>query len=481
MSEIFEKNGYEITELVRTGSLSARDVVDSHIERIVDYNPELNSFITLSKEEARTRAQELDSRKEKNGRLYGVPIAVKDIIVTKNIRSTGGSKILKDFIPAENATIIDRLLDEGAIIIGKTNCDEFAMGGSNENSAYGVVKNPWDVTRVPGGSSGGSASAVAGGLAPLALGTDTGGSVRQPASFCGIVGLKPTYGRVSRNGLMAMASSLDQAGPLTRSVKDAAILLEIMAGEDPRDATSSREPVPSYSEQLNSDISGMRIGVAREFFVDGMDSDVEKSVRDGIELLKSRGATIVDISLPLVPYALATYYIIMPAEVSANMARYDGIRYGTRKEENDILHTYISSRTEGLGDEVRRRIMIGTYVLSAGYYDAYYAQAQKVRALITRDFKKAFSSVDCIAAPVAPMTAFKIGEKITDPLTLYLTDICTVSANIAGLPAISVPVNPVHGLPVGIQLIGNYFAEQTILNAAYAIESERGFANIAPL
>ena len=417
---------------------------------------------------------------EDEKKWQGVPIAVKDNMLAIGMPTTCASKILENYQPSYQATVIDKLEQNGLGVFGKTNMDEFAMGSSTETSAFGLTKNPHDLTRVPGGSSGGSAAAVASGTALAALGSDTGGSIRQPASFCGVVGLKPTYGRVSRYGLVAMASSLDQIGTFTKDVKDAAYLLEIISGFDKNDSTSSKENVPNYLESLNKGVKGLKIGIPKEYFAEGMDADVEKTVKDAIKKYESLGAEIVEVSLPNTEYALAVYYILMPAEVSSNLARFDGIRYGYSIERDSGIgnatldEVYKMSRAKGFGPEPRRRIMLGTFVLSHGYYDAYYLKAQKVRTKIIEDFKIAFEKVDVIATPTAPTPAFKIGEKISDPLTMYLSDIFTVSANLAGVPALSLPCGTVERdgkkLPVGLQLIGKHFGEATILRAAHSLE-----------
>ena len=419
---------------------------------------------------------------ESGERQKGVPVAIKDNMLTHGLVTSCGSKMLEQYLPAYQATAVNKLEEAGFGVFGKTNMDEFAMGSSTETSAFGPTKNPHDTTRVPGGSSGGSAAAVAAGTALAALGSDTGGSIRQPAALCGVVGLKPTYSRVSRSGLVSMASSLDQIGTFTKDVQDAALLLQVISGFDPLDSTSSKEPVPDFSANLSRGVKGLRIGVPKEYFVKGMDKDVEQSVRDAIKKFKSLGATIIDISLPHTQYALAVYYILMPAEVSSNLARFDGIRYGYsieregNNEDATLEQVYNKSREQGFGPEPRRRIMLGTYVLSHGYYDAYYLKAQKVRTKITEDFHKAFQVVDVIATPTTPTPAFKIGEKISDPLQMYLSDIFTVSANLAGIPALSMPCGMVEregkNLPVGLQLMGKHFDERTILRAAYALEQE---------
>ena len=413
--------------------------------------------------------------------LEGIPGAVKDIICTKGVKTTCGSKILENFVPPYDATVMTKLQGEHAVLLGKTNLDEFAMGGSTENSAYHLTRNPWDLTRVPGGSSGGSAAAVASGTAIWALGTDTGGSIRQPASFCGIVGIKPTYGRVSRYGVVAYASSLDQVGPLARDVTDAAHLLNTISGLDPMDSTSSPAPVPDFAQALKEDVKGLKIGLPKEFFTDGMDPEVEKAVKDAIEQFRAMGAEIVEISLPHTKYAISTYYLIAPAEAATNLQRYDGVSYGARVDGIDVVSMMTKTRTEKFGEEVKRRIMIGNYALSAGYYDAYYLKALKVRTLIQQDYTEAFQKVDVIVCPAAPTPAFEIGSIISDPLQMYLQDICTVPLNLAGLPGISLPCGrSSKGLPIGFQIIGKPLGEETILRAAYTYEQSQNYHDVLP-
>jgi aspartyl-tRNA(Asn)/glutamyl-tRNA(Gln) amidotransferase subunit A len=444
-----------------------------NIKKVLDnaerLNPELNSFLSIEREHADARAPQIAD----SARLPGLAIAVKDNICTKGLQTTCGSRILQNYRAHYDATAIRRLNDAGAIVIGKTNMDEFAMGSSNESSAFGVVKNPWDTTRVPGGSSGGSAVAVASGVVRAALGSETGGSVRQPASLCGIVGLKPTYGRISRYGLVAFASSLDNIGIFGRAVKDVADVLGVIAGRDEMDSTSADVPVPDYAAVLDADITGKKIGVPRELFGEGLDDEVRNAVEGSIDNFRSLGAEIVDVELPYAKYGIAVYYIIATAEASSNLARYDGVRYGFRAEETAALRQmYFKTREEGFGPEVKRRIMLGTYVLSSGYYDAYYSKAQKVRALVKRDYQKAFTACDTILTPTSPSVAFKIGEKSDDPLAMYLNDVYTVSANLAGTPAISVPCGlSSDGLPIGTQLIGNFWSEGLLLNLAHAYET----------
>ncbi|MDP3986302.1 MAG: Asp-tRNA(Asn)/Glu-tRNA(Gln) amidotransferase subunit GatA [Candidatus Veblenbacteria bacterium] len=462
----------EFTSKLRNRELTAVEAVSVYLTAIEKSS--LNTFITPTPLLALAAAKEMDAklaRGESVGALAGVPLAVKDIIVTRGIRSTGASRILDTYVPPYDATVVERLLAEGAIILGKTNCDEFAMGASGENSGYGPTRNPWDVSCVPGGSSSGSAAAVAAGECLVALGTDTGGSVRQPAAFCGVVGLKPTYGRVSRWGLMAMTSSFDQAGPLTRSVEDAARMLKVMAGHDERDSTSSREPVPDYVAELQGEVQGLRLGVPKEFFADGLEPDIRQAVETAITKLKELGVTIVEVSLPSMPYALAAYYVICPAEVSANLARYDGIRFGSRQEATTLYDLYAKTRGALLGAEVRRRIMLGTYVLSSGYYEAYYRKAQQARRAIRQDFARVFEQVDALVAPTTPTAAFALGSKADDPLAMYLADVYTVPVNIAGLPALSVPCGfTKQGLPIGLQLMGPAWSEARLLRIAHHYE-----------
>ncbi|MGE3467998.1 MAG: Asp-tRNA(Asn)/Glu-tRNA(Gln) amidotransferase subunit GatA, partial [Pyrinomonadaceae bacterium] len=435
-------------------------------------NPELNSFLSIERAYAEARSVELNAA-ETQGPLHGIAIGVKDNICTKGMRTSCGSRILADYTAQYDATAVSRLNDAGAVIVGKTNMDEFAMGSSNESSAFGPAKNPWDVTRVPGGSSGGSAAAVASGVVRAALGSETGGSVRQPASLCGIVGLKPTYGRISRYGLVAFASSLDNIGIFGQNSKDAAAVLGVIAGRDPLDSTSADVPVPDYSATLGDDISGKMIGIPRELLGDGLDDEVRESVLTSIENFKSLGARTIDIELPYAKYGIAVYYIIATAEASSNLARYDGVRYGFRAEDTaELRRMYSKTREEGFGPEVKRRIMLGTYVLSSGYYDAYYAKAQKVRALVKLDYQAAFAKCDAILTPTSPSVAFKIGERSDDPLAMYLSDIYTVSANLAGVPAISVPCGlSSGGLPIGVQLVGNFWSEASLLNLGHVYET----------
>jgi len=460
--------------------ISARELMSDFYKRIEARNPELNAYLALTPERARRQADKIDALIAEGKPippLAGVPIAIKDVISTRGTKTTCGSKILENHFPAYDATAVERLEAAGAVILGKTNCDEFAMGSSNENSAYGPVKNPHALDRVPGGSSGGSAAAVAAGLAVAALGTDTGGSIRQPGSFCGVPAMMGSYGRVSRYGLIAFASSLDRIGPFANRVKDVAAILQTIAGRDPNDSTSTTAPVPAYTEDFAKPLKGMRVGVPRDYFAEGMDSGVREKVEKGIELLKKIGCEPVDIRMPHTDYAIATYYIIATAEASSNLARYDGVRYGLRIDDPTLIGMYRKTRGAGFGPEVKRRIVLGTYVLSAGYYDAYYLKGQKVRALIAQDFRDAFQKVDAIVTPTSPIPAFKLGEKTDDPLQMYLADIYTVTGSLAGVPGISVPCGKICGkLPVGLQLFGPAFGESKILRLAHAFEQAGGAA-----
>ena len=454
--------------------ISASQLVQDFYGKIEAEDGEIHAFLTLSKERAENQAAKVDALLNQGAplpRLAGVPVAIKDVMCTRGLRTTAGSKILEKFIPPYDCTAVARLEAEGAIILGKLNCDEFAMGSSNENSAYGPVHNPVDKTRVPGGSSGGSAAAVAAGMAVATLGSDTGGSIRQPASFCGVVGLMPTYGRVSRYGLIAFASSLDHIGPLAHTVEDAAIMLSVIAGHDPMDSTSANVPVPDYVSEMKKPVRGMKLGIPKEYFGEGLDAEVRSGVEAAIQQLAAQGAEITPISLPHTSYAVPTYYVIATAEASANLARFDGVRYGYRSQKSQSLaQMYRNSRDEGFGAEVKRRIMLGTYALSSGYYDAYYLKAQKVRTLLARDFEQAFQKVDAIVTPTAPTAAFKIGEKSDDPLAMYLADIYTVTADLVGIPGISVPCGQTKtGLPIGLQILGKHFDEGTVLRVAQAV------------
>ena len=465
---------HDAAEKLRNREFTAVELTEAVFQRIGETEPRVCAYLTLAHDRALEDAARADEARKKvpgSGPLLGIPIAIKDNFLTKGLRTTCASKILGDFIPPYDATAIAKIRSAGAVIIGKTNLDEFAMGSSAENSGFFPTRNPWNLERIPGGSSGGSAAAVAADECTAALGTDTGGSIRQPAACCGIVGLKPTYGRVSRYGIIAFASSMDQVGPLTKDVRDSALLLEAIAGHDPADSTSVNSIVPRYSEMLADDIKQIRIGVPKEYFVSGVAAEVEYAVRKAIGELEKQGAVVEEISLPYTEYAVAVYYIIATAEASSNLARYDGMRYGYRANARDLLETYTDSRAAGFGPEVKRRIILGTYVLSAGYYDAYYLKAQKVRTLIKQDFDEAFKKCDVIVTPAAPTAAFRLGEKIQDPLQMYLSDICTIPINLAGLPALSLPCGfDKDGMPIGIQLIGKHFDEPTILRVAHQYE-----------
>jgi len=468
-----------IRAALESKKVSARELTSDFFSRIETQNPQLNAFLTLSQERALSQAGRIDQMVAQGTSLpslAGVPVAIKDVISTRGIRTTCGSRILEDYYPAFDATAVERLERAGAVVLGKTNCDEFAMGSSNENSAFGPVRNPAAPDRVPGGSSGGSAAAVAAGLAVAALGTDTGGSIRQPGALCGIPALMPSYGRVSRYGLIAFASSLDRIGPLARSVCDTAAVLEVIAGRDPNDSTSASLPVDSYTTTLDRPVDGLRLGIAREYFQEGMDPEVRQKVELGIRLLEELGCRRVDLRMPHTDYAIATYYILATAEASSNLARYDGVRYGLRVPGITLLDMYGQTRGRGFGPEVKRRIMLGTYALSAGYYDAYYLKGQKVRTLIARDFREAFTKVDAILTPTSPVPAFRLGERTSDPLQMYLADIYTVTGSLAGVPGISVPCGRTkQGLPVGLQIFGPHFGESRVLQLAHAFEAAGGF------
>jgi aspartyl-tRNA(Asn)/glutamyl-tRNA(Gln) amidotransferase subunit A len=461
---------------VQERKISAVALAESFYAKIEADDPKIGAFLTLSKDRAMAKAAEMDvlaAKGEELPPLGGVPVGIKDVMVTKGIRSTAGSKILGNYVPPYDCTAVERLEAAGAVILGKLNCDEFAMGSSNENSAWKPVHNPRDLSRVPGGSSGGSAAAVAADMAVAALGSDTGGSIRQPASFCGVVGLMPTYGRVSRYGLIAFASSLDHIGPLTKTVKDAATVLRTIAGRDPMDSTSAEVPVPDYVAELEKPVHGLKIGMAKEYLGEGLDGEVRKAIEAAIQKLAKQGCEIIEVSLPHTKYAIPTYYIVATAEASSNLARFDGVRYGYRtKDSRTLSEMYRRSRDQGFGAEVKRRIMLGTYALSAGYYDAYYLKAQRVRTLLTRDFEEAFKKVDAIVAPVSPTAAFKLGEKVDDPLAMYLADIYTVTADLAGIPGISVPCGETkENLPIGLQILARHFDESTMLRVARASEN----------
>jgi aspartyl-tRNA(Asn)/glutamyl-tRNA(Gln) amidotransferase subunit A len=460
---------------VAEGKTSATALAEAFYAKIEADDPKIGAYLMLSKERALAKAAEIDALAKKGEELpplAGVPVGIKDVLVTKGVRTTAGSKILGNYIPPYDCTAVARLEAAGAVVLGKLNCDEFAMGSSNENSAFRPVHNPRDLSRVPGGSSGGSAAAVAADMAVATLGTDTGGSIRQPAAFCGVVGLKPTYGRVSRYGLIAFASSLDNIGPLAKTAKDAAIMLRTIAGRDPMDSTSADLPVPDYVAELDRPVKGMKVGVAKEYFGEGLDPESRAAIDAGIQRLASLGCEIVEVSLPHTKYAIPAYYLVATAEASANLARFDGVRYGHRTSDvRSLSDMYRRSRDEGFGAEVKRRIMLGTYALSAGYYDAYYLKAQRVRTLLTRDFEEAFKQVDVIVGPTSPTPAFKLGEKVDDPLAMYLADIYTVTANLAGIPGVSIPAGvSKEKLPIGMQIFGRHFAEGTILRVAHAFE-----------
>ncbi|MFP7446555.1 Asp-tRNA(Asn)/Glu-tRNA(Gln) amidotransferase subunit GatA [Bacillus infantis] len=481
---LFDHKVSELHELLHKKEISVSDLVEQSFKRIGEVDSQVGAFLTLNEEEARRQAKRLDEKlgtEESKGLLFGMPIGIKDNIVTKGLRTTSASKILEDFDPIYNATVMDHLHNAETITIGKLNMDEFAMGSSNENSGFGNVHNPWNLEKVPGGSSGGSAAAVAAGEVPFALGSDTGGSIRQPASYCGVVGLKPTYGRVSRFGLVAFASSLDQIGPITRNVEDNAYLLQAISGLDPNDSTSADVPVDHYAGALTGDVKGLRIAVPKEYLAEGVDEEVRQSVLDALKVLENLGAVWEEVSLPHSKYALAAYYLLSSSEASANLARFDGVRYGYRSPDAEtLMELYKKSRAQGFGDEVKRRIMLGTFALSSGYYDAYYKKAQKVRTLIKKDFEEVFQSYDVIIGPTAPTPAFNIGENIDDPLTMYANDILTIPVNLAGAPAISVPCGYSNGMPLGLQIIGKYFDESTIYRTAHAFEQATDFHKQKP-
>mgnify|MGYP005760817741 FL=1 len=471
---------HELMEKLEKNELTSEEVTKAYVDRINEKEKDVKAFVTTTCDEALEKAKEIDSKKksgEKMNSFAGIPIGIKDNMCTKGVRTTCSSRMLEDFIAPYDATVVEKLNDEGIISLGKLNMDEFAMGASTEYSYFKKTSNPWNLNTVPGGSSGGSAAAVAAELVPWALGSDTGGSIRQPASFCGVVGLKPTYGLVSRYGLVAFASSLDQIGPITKDVRDAAMLLNIIAGHDERDTTSYDMPKKDYTKALKNDVKGMKIGIPKEYFGEGINEEVKAKLQEAIETYKKMGAEVEEFSLDIAEYALATYYIIACAEASSNLGRFDGIRYGYRTENfSNLKELYRNSRSEGFGPEVKRRIILGTYVLSSGYYDAYYKKAQQVRTLVKKEFDKAFEKYDVLLTPTSPTVAFEIGTRSNNPLEMYLADICTVSINIGGLPGISVPcgVNS-EGMPIGMQLVGNKFEEEKIINAAYAFEQEYKF------
>ncbi len=486
--KIEEMTVTEIKDGIKNGSFTAYDVITSLFARIETIDPKVKSYLKLCKEDAIKQAKAVDKKIAKGetvGALAGVPIAIKDNICIDGVTTTCASKMLEDFIPPYDATVIKKLLKEDAVIIGKTNMDEFAMGSSTENSAFQITRNPWDLDRVPGGSSGGSAACVAAGLAPISLGSDTGGSIRQPAAFCGVVGLKPTYGLVSRFGLIAFGSSLDQIGPFAKNVTDAALTLQVIQGEDPLDCTTDKDYIPptDYLKSIDEGVKGMKVGVPKEFFNDALDAEVKEALLDSIEKLKTLGAEVEEFSLPITEAGLSAYYIISSAEASSNLARFDGIRYGYRpKEFADVNELMIKSRSEAFGPEVKRRIMLGTYALSSGYYDAYYNRAQKLKKKLKEEFKKAFEKYDIILSPTSPTPAFKCGERCGDPLQMYLADIYTVNINLAGIPAMSLPYTfSKEGLPIAIQILGPHFGEEKIFKLAYALEKEAKVSTLATI
>ena len=477
------KNIADLAKALQHREISSIELTQYVLDRCTSVNQKLNCFISITPEHALAQARLADEKIKKGGAgpLTGIPLAQKDIFCTNGIKTSCGSKMLDNFIAPYDATLVEKLNHAGMVMIGKTNMDEFAMGSSNETSFYGAVLNPWDLERVPGGSSGGSAAAVAARLVPVATGTDTGGSIRQPASLCGITGLKPTYGRVSRYGMIAFASSLDQGGPMTRSAEDAALIMNAITGFDERDSTSAENPVEDYTQHLNDKIDGLKIGLPQEYFDERLNPDISRIVHEGVKELEKLGATVKEISLPDSKLSIPAYYVVAPAECSSNLARFDGVRFGYRCDDpEDLSDLYCRSRGEGFGREVKRRIMIGTYVLSAGYYDAYYLKAQKIRRLIRDEFQQALSEVDVIIGPTAPGPAFRINELLDDPITMYLSDIYTVSVNLAGLPAISLPAGMLGGLPVGMQVIGNYFTESRLLNIAHQFQQATHWHTLAP-
>ncbi len=475
-----------LSDGLRKREFTSVELTNGYLEQIERLDSKLRAYITVTADDALARAKEADERLKRGvdvTPLTGVPISIKDIFCTKGVKTTCASKILSNFVPPFDSTVVRKLKHAGAVLLGKNNMDEFAMGSSTENSAFFKTLNPWDIERVPGGSSGGSAASVAASMCAASLGTDTGGSIRQPAACCGVVGLKPTYGRVSRYGIIAFASSLDQAGPLTKDVEDAAIVLSAIAGPDPHDSTSINAPVPDYAAALKAGVKGMKIGIPKEYFIEGIDPEVRASVDKALEALKGLGAKLVNVTLPHTEYAISVYYLVATAEASSNLARYDGVKYGLRAEgAADLLGMYNKTRDKGFGSEVKRRIMLGTYSLSAGYYDAYYKKASQVRALIRNDFDEAFKSCDCMVTPTSPSVAFKIGERVEDPLTMYLSDIFTISCNLAGLPGISLPCGFTKaGLPVGLQILGAPLGEETLLKAAYSFEQATEWHRRRPL
>jgi aspartyl-tRNA(Asn)/glutamyl-tRNA(Gln) amidotransferase subunit A len=481
---LFDQKVSDLHEQLHKKEISVTDLVEESYKRISEVENQVGAFLTLDEERARSQAKKLDEKlgtDEAKGLLFGMPIGVKDNIVTKDLRTTAASQILHNFDPIYDATVVTKLQEAETITIGKLNMDEFAMGSSTENSSFKKTKNPWNLETVPGGSSGGSAAAVAAGEVPFSLGSDTGGSIRQPASFCGVVGLKPTYGRVSRFGLIAFASSLDQIGPITRTVEDNAYVLQAIAGVDPMDSTSANVEVPSYVNDLTGEVKGLKIGVPKEYLGEGVNPEVRESVMQALATLEKLGATWEEVSLPHSKYALSTYYLLSSSEASANLARFDGVRYGYRSpNSNNLMELYKNSRAEGFGDEVKRRIMLGTFALSSGYYDAYYKKAQKARTLIKKDFEDVFAKYDVIVGPTTPTPAFKIGEKTSDPLTMYANDILTIPVNLAGVPGISVPCGFDQGLPLGLQIIGKHFDEATVYRVAHAFEQATDFHKQKP-
>ncbi len=478
--ELYQLTAHQLHDKLVNKEVTAKEITESIYNRIEEVEGDVKSYITLTKEEALEQAAQVDTKiaaGEEISKLAGIPLAIKDNISTQGVKTTCASKILHTYQPPYDATVVKKLAAEDFVMVGKTNMDEFAMGSSTENSGMLQTANPWDLSRVPGGSSGGSAAAVAAGEAIISLGSDTGGSIRQPAAFCGVVGMKPTYGRVSRYGLVAFASSLDQIGPFARDVEDCALALNYISGHDQFDSTSAKDEVPDYTANLTEDIKGLKIGVPTEYFGDGIDQEVKDAVWNAIKKLEELGAEYQEVSLPHTDYALSAYYLIAPAEASSNLARYDGVRYGLRnKESKGLVDMYKKTRQEGFGDEVKRRIMLGTYALSSGYYDAYYKKAQQVRTLVKDDFDKAFAEVDVLISPTTPTTSFKIGDKSDDPLEMYLSDICTIPTNLAGIPALSMPCGlDSKGLPIGLQIMGTHFAERKILQVAYAFEQATSF------
>jgi aspartyl-tRNA(Asn)/glutamyl-tRNA(Gln) amidotransferase subunit A len=479
MPSLIDLSIHELHDLLSKREVSAVEVTRAYLDRIGEVDPKIRAYLTVTADHALTQAEEADRRLKKADDvtpLTGIPLGIKDVICTRGVKTTCASKILENFVPPYNATVMEKIEAHGAVMLGKLNMDEFAMGSSTENSAYHPTRNPWDLERIPGGSSGGSAASVAARACAGSLGSDTGGSIRQPASHCGVVGMKPTYGTVSRFGLVAFASSLDQIGPISRDVTDCALLLNVISGHDTRDSTSVPREVPDYTGFLVPGLKNYTLGIPKEYFIPGLDPEVEKAVRHAVSALESQGAKVIEVSLPHTEYAVATYYIIAPAEASSNLSRYDGVKYGFRASGyKNLMDMYTKTRSQGFGPEVKRRIMIGTYSLSAGYYDAYYKKASQVRTLVTQDFKKAFEQCDVIAAPVAPTTAFRLGEKVDDPLQMYLSDIFTIPVNLAGIPGISVPCGlNSSGLPIGLQLMAGHFEETKLLTVAYNLELALG-------